>query len=151
MVCRTFCGREFQMAGPDTEKPRRPNRVVSALGTTRSPRLADRRLRRSALEETAMQSSWPGTLQGQCRPGSSERTGRSWTRAGSELGANEARLECWPRCGRTLESSRWSSPLHSGWIGDGRVETGWHRRGRCCNSRSYCRWSCAQAWGSISE
>ena len=32
------------MAGPDTEKPRRPNRVVSALGTTRSPRLADRRL-----------------------------------------------------------------------------------------------------------
>ena len=57
MVCRTSCGREFQMAGPDTEKPRRPNRIVSALVTTRSPRLADRRLRRPALEETAMQSS----------------------------------------------------------------------------------------------
>ena len=33
------------MAGPDTEKPHRLNRVVSALGTTRFPRPADRRLR----------------------------------------------------------------------------------------------------------
>ena len=33
------------MAGSDTEKPRSPNRVASALGATRSPRLADRRLR----------------------------------------------------------------------------------------------------------
>ena len=45
------------MAGPETEKPRRPNRVVSALGTMRSPRLAKRRFRRPALEETATQSS----------------------------------------------------------------------------------------------
>ena len=37
-----------------------------------------------------------GGKPGQCWPGSSERRGRSWTRAGSKLGANEARLECWP-------------------------------------------------------
>ena len=55
IVCRTSNGREFQMAGPDTEKPRRPNRVVSALGTTRSSRLAERRLRRPALDETVRQ------------------------------------------------------------------------------------------------
>ena len=44
------------MAGPETEKPRRPNRVVSALGTTRSPRLAEQRFRRPALEETATET-----------------------------------------------------------------------------------------------
>ena len=71
----------------------------------------------------------PGGKPGQCRPGSFERRGRSWTRAGSELGANEARLECWPRYGSTPVSSRWSSPLRSGWIEDDRVGTGWHRRG----------------------
>ena len=92
----------------------------------------------------------PGGKPGQCRPGSSERRGRSWTRAGSELGANEAHLECWPRYGSTSVSSRWSSPLRSGWIGDGWVGTGWHRRGRCYSSRSCYRRSCARAWESIS-
>ena len=50
IVCRTSCGREFQMAGPETEKPRRPNQVVSALGTTRSTGLAEQRFRWPALE-----------------------------------------------------------------------------------------------------
>ena len=133
------------MAGLDTEKPRRQNRVVSALGATRSPRLADRRLRRPAFEETEFLEVSRGSAD-QAVP---NEEAWSWTRAGSELGANEARPGCWPRYGSTSVSSRRSLPLRSGWIGDGRVGTGWHRKGRCCSSRSCYRWSCAWAWKPI--
>lgn len=41
----------------DTEGPCHPTRAVSALGATRSPRFADRRLHRSVCKETLRQSS----------------------------------------------------------------------------------------------
>ena len=55
VVCRTSCIREIQVVGIDTEEPCHPNRAVSALGATRSPRLADRRLHRSVYKETLRQ------------------------------------------------------------------------------------------------
>ena len=73
--CRTSNGRGFQMAGPDTEKPHRPNRVVSALGAMRSTLT-----HQSKASTAGVWGKWEHRVSGgkpwRCRPGSSEQKGR---------------------------------------------------------------------------
>ena len=55
--CLILSGREFQIWGPETAKARWPNVWSRNLGTTRSPREADRRHCRPTAEPTGWHSS----------------------------------------------------------------------------------------------